>query len=72
MSSGSARVLAALRRADGRPCSGERLSAELGVSRAQIWKHVETLRSLGYDVTGEPGGGYRLAGVPDRLYPEEI
>jgi BirA family biotin operon repressor/biotin-[acetyl-CoA-carboxylase] ligase len=72
MNAGAARVLAALRRSAGRPCSGEVLSADLGVSRAQIWKHVETLRSRGYTIEGEPGGGYRLSGLPDRLYPEEI
>jgi BirA family biotin operon repressor/biotin-[acetyl-CoA-carboxylase] ligase len=42
------------------------------VSRAQIWKHVEALRSQGYAIDAEPGGGYRLTGVPDRLYPQEI
>ena len=72
MTSGPARVLEALRRADGRTCSGEALSDEHGVSRTQVWKYVETLRQRGYDVEAEAGGGYRLAGVPDRLYPEEL
>jgi BirA family biotin operon repressor/biotin-[acetyl-CoA-carboxylase] ligase len=72
MNEGAARILAALRRARMRPCSGESLSSELGVSRAQVWKHVEALRALGYRIEGEPGGGYRLRAVPDRLYPEEI
>ena len=45
---------------------------QLGVSRAQIWKHVENLRRRGYEIDGERGGGYRLGGRPDRLYPEEI
>ena len=71
MSPGAARVLELLRRAAG-PCSGESLSAELGVSRSQVWKHVEALRALGYGVHGEPGGGYSLASLPDRLYPEEL
>jgi BirA family biotin operon repressor/biotin-[acetyl-CoA-carboxylase] ligase len=66
-----ARVLEALRRAGG-SCSGEALSEELGVSRAQVWKHVETLRSLGYGIEGERGDGYRLVSAPDRLYPEEL
>jgi BirA family biotin operon repressor/biotin-[acetyl-CoA-carboxylase] ligase len=68
----TARVLEALRHAPARPLSGEELSAALGVTRAQVWKHVEALRGLGYAIAGEPGGGYRLEGVPDRLYPEEI
>jgi len=72
VSPGAARVLEALRTANGHPCSGEALSARWGVSRAQIWKHVEALRARGYEIRAEPGGGYRLAGVPDRLYPEEL
>ncbi len=72
MSGGAARVLEALRRADGRPCSGEALSAELAVSRSQVWKHVETLRQRGYGIEGEAGGGYRLVALPDRLFPEEV
>ncbi len=72
VSGGPARVLDALRRAGGQTCSGEVLSAEYGVSRAQVWKHVESLRARGYTIDAEPGGGYRLAQIPDRLYAEEI
>jgi BirA family biotin operon repressor/biotin-[acetyl-CoA-carboxylase] ligase len=69
---GAARVLGLLRRGGAGPTSGESLSASLGVSRAQVWKHVEALRSLGYGIDGEAGGGYRLTALPDRLYPEEL
>lgn len=72
MKDGAARVLAALRRAGDGASSGEELSAGLGVSRAQVWKHVEALRALGYAIDGEPGGGYRLRAAPDRLYTEEL
>ncbi len=72
MNGGPARVLEALRRSGGEPRSGEALSETLSVSRAQVWKHVESLRKRGYRIEGEPGGGYRLEGIPDRLYPEEI
>jgi len=72
MKPGPARVLAALRRAGGRTCSGASLSSELGVSRAQIWKDVEALRAQGYTIEATPGDGYRLAAVPDLLLPEEI
>jgi len=70
--SGPARVLEALRRAEGRVCSGAQLSAAQGVSRAQVWKDVEALREQGYVVDATPGGGYQLREAPDRLYPEEI
>jgi BirA family biotin operon repressor/biotin-[acetyl-CoA-carboxylase] ligase len=71
MSEGAARVLEALRSTGG-PCSGEALSARLAVSRSQIWKHVQALRRRGYRIEGAPGDGYRLAALPDRLFPEEI
>jgi BirA family biotin operon repressor/biotin-[acetyl-CoA-carboxylase] ligase len=71
-SRGSAEVLSALREKSDSILSGEALSTRLGVSRAQIWKHVGALRKRGYEIEGEPGGGYRLASVPDRLYAEEI
>lgn len=72
MNEGARAVLAELRAAGADARSGELLSAELGVSRAQIWKHVSLLRRRGYEIEGEPGGGYRLAGLPDRLYAEEL
>jgi BirA family biotin operon repressor/biotin-[acetyl-CoA-carboxylase] ligase len=72
MNDGPSRVLEILRDAGQGPCSGEALSESLGVSRAQIWKHVEALRRRDYGIDGAPGGGYRLTGVPDRLYPEEL
>lgn len=72
MNTGPARVLEALRRADGRTCSGAALSSRHGISRAQVWKDVERLRARGYRIDAVPGGGYRLLEAPDRLYPEEI
>lgn len=72
MREGTARVLETLRRAGGRSCSGETLSITEGVTRAQVWKHVEKLRGLGYAIEASAGNGYRLASTPDRLYAEEI
>jgi BirA family biotin operon repressor/biotin-[acetyl-CoA-carboxylase] ligase len=72
MSDGAARILEALRSAKGTPISGESVSAELGVSRTAVWKHVEALRQRGYEIKGAAGDGYRLGALPDRLYPEEI
>jgi len=72
LTEGAGRVLELLRAQADAACSGETLSSELSVSRAQIWKHVESLRKRGYQIEGAPGGGYHLAAIPDRLYPEEI
>ena len=52
--------------------SGEEISHQLGISRAAIWKHINELRDLGYDITAVPHLGYRLLSCPDRLYPWEI
>jgi BirA family biotin operon repressor/biotin-[acetyl-CoA-carboxylase] ligase len=64
-------VLKALRSAAG-PVSGERLAAAAGVSRAAVWKRINRLKALGYEIAGEPRKGYRLVSSPDKLLPEEI
>jgi BirA family transcriptional regulator, biotin operon repressor / biotin---[acetyl-CoA-carboxylase] ligase len=52
--------------------SGAALSDKLGLSRAAVWKHVETLRRLGYRIDAQPSRGYRLIEVPDRLTALEL
>lgn len=46
--------------ASGQPRSGEQLGAELGISRAAVWKAVQRLRALGVEVESLPRRGYRL------------
>jgi len=46
--------------ADGEFHSGEQLGEHLGMSRAAINKHVQTLRDWGVDVFTVPGKGYSL------------
>ncbi len=72
MKGGPALVLEALRSAGGKTCSGQALSEQQGVSRAQVWKHVQSLRARGYQIDAEAGEGYRLTQTPDLLYAEEI
>ena len=48
--------------ADGRFHSGESLGSALGVSRAAVWKRLQSLARLGLDVERVRGKGYRLAG----------
>lgn len=65
-------VLDALVKASGSFVSGTRVSAELGMSRAAVWKQIEILRKEGYSVSSKPRIGYCLTGVPDRFYPFEV
>jgi len=52
--------------------SGEDISEHFGISRAAIWKHIEELRSQGYEIEAAPHLGYRLVSAPDRLLADEI
>ena len=52
--------------------SGEDFSKRLGVTRASIWKHMEGLRRIGYDIEAQPHLGYKLVSIPDKLLPHEI
>ncbi|BDG07235.1 biotin--[acetyl-CoA-carboxylase] ligase [Anaeromyxobacter paludicola] len=52
--------------------SGEAMSGKLGLSRAAVWKHVESLRERGYRIDAVAARGYRLVAIPDRLSPLEV
>ncbi len=65
------KILSLLRKEEGY-LSGEEISAHLGISRAAVWKHIEELRSQGYEIQAVPHLGYKLAGIPDRFLAEEI
>jgi BirA family transcriptional regulator, biotin operon repressor / biotin---[acetyl-CoA-carboxylase] ligase len=51
-------LLAAL--ATGEALSGSRLAAEAGLTRAAIWKQIETLRHRGVPIESAGSAGYRL------------
>lgn len=50
--------------------SGERLGAELGMSRVALWKRIQALRTWGYGIESGPFG-YRLA-LDDGIAPWEL
>ncbi|MFA5115040.1 MAG: biotin--[acetyl-CoA-carboxylase] ligase [Candidatus Omnitrophota bacterium] len=52
--------------------SGEDLSNHLRISRQALWKHIQNLRELDYDIVAVPHLGYQLRAVPDRLLPFEV
>ncbi len=58
-------VLAKLREKDDH-LSGESIAASLGISRAAVWKAVQSLKASGFRIEAVPRRGYRLVGEPDR------
>jgi len=64
------KILKALREQE--HISGEELGKRLHVSRTAVWKHINKLREMGYQIFSSPGRGYSLTSVPDLLLPEEI
>ncbi|MBU6079494.1 MULTISPECIES: biotin--[acetyl-CoA-carboxylase] ligase [Allobacillus] len=47
--------------------SGESLSKQLGISRSAIWKHMNELKKVGYQIEAVRNKGYRITGVPSEL-----
>ena len=70
LNASAAKVLATLLSSG--PVSGEDMAAELRLSRAAIWKHVESLRQIGYVITSRPGEGYEVTQSPDLPLQEEV
>ena len=54
------KVLQLLVEAKGQAVSGQVLAAECGVSRAAVWKAINTLREAGSSIEGTTNGGYVL------------
>jgi len=65
------RVLEILERATA-PISGETISNELKITRSAVWKHINELRTMGYDISSSQKEGYRLTRTSNKLLPYEI
>ncbi len=65
------RVLEILEKASG-PVSGEVISNELKITRSAVWKHINELRTMGYDISSSQKEGYRLTRTSNKLLPYEI
>jgi len=52
--------------------SGQEISHRLKVSRTAVWKRINHLRNLGYEIEASTRSGYRLIQSPDLLTPLEI
>ena len=64
------KVLKMLVEAKGQAVSGEVLATECGVSRAAIWKAINTLREQGLQIEGTTNGGYQLK--DDDIFSDEL
>ena len=60
-----------LLRTSGEVVSGNLLCSRLGASRVAVWKHIQKLQELGYEIESGPKG-YRLRSSPDSLYAWEF
>ena len=67
-----AKLVKLFKDSEGQHISGEELSRKLGVSRTAVWKHIEHLREVGYELRATPHLGYLYEGSPDKILVEEI
>ncbi len=65
------KVLEILERSE-TPISGEAISNELRISRSAVWKHIQELRTMGYDIFSSQKDGYKLTRTSNKLLPYEI
>ena len=52
--------------------SGEKISKNLNISRTAVWKKIQDLKKLGYNIESVKNRGYRLINNPDIPIPEEV
>jgi len=52
--------------------SGEEISSKLNVTRASVWKHINSIKNDGYDIESVSRKGYKLISSPDILTYEEV
>jgi BirA family biotin operon repressor/biotin-[acetyl-CoA-carboxylase] ligase len=52
--------------------SGEQLAKKFNISRTAIWKHINELRKMGYEIASHSRYGYALTKNTDMLVSEEI
>lgn len=67
----SSQILAALR-SNLNGVSGGDLCNRLGISRAAVWSHIESLRANGFEIIASPHRGYQLLHEPDLLLADDI
>lgn len=66
ISESTQKILKILRESDD-AVSGQFIADELGISRTSIWKHINELRDLGFDISASKNTGYKIESEPDTL-----
>lgn len=66
------KLIDAFTEAGGGYLSGQALADVIGCSRTAVWKHIEGLREEGFEIDAVKRKGYRIAGTPQSLSPDEI
>jgi len=66
------KLLEVFSNSNGEFVSGQKLSEQLGCSRTAVWKHIEDLRSEGYELEAVRKLGYRIISKPDKISGNEI
>jgi BirA family transcriptional regulator, biotin operon repressor / biotin---[acetyl-CoA-carboxylase] ligase len=66
------KILSMLKEVKDSYISGQKISEELGVSRAAIWKYINKLKDEGYVIDSISKNGYKLVSSPDLLTFNEV
>ncbi len=66
------KIIDMLKSASNRFISGEEIADKLSVTRTSIWKNIQTLKKLGYDIESRGKLGYKLNQVADILLPAAV
>ena len=66
------KIIDTLKNAAGKFVSGENIANELNVTRTSIWKNINSLRKLGYDIESHVKLGYKLNQIADVLLPAAV
>lgn len=69
---GLVKVLSFLKSHDTEYLSGQDLSDVLKISRVAVWKHIRTIKDIGYTVETRQKLGYRLVADTKKLVPWEV
>ncbi|MBC2257761.1 biotin--[acetyl-CoA-carboxylase] ligase [Listeria booriae] len=71
LSTNRRQLLDVFRAADGRLVSGQEIADALNCSRTAVWKHMEELKKVGFEIQAKRGSGYSIQPTDDG-FTEEV